>query len=166
MNALWSFFWPPFAVGLLIGVIGGAIAFRRRRIRDRALVAGFALSVAVAALWTGPLGGGDRLAQRVERDARLTLDFYEMRLVTAHFHWAPLTRRLILAGPTNDFQRTELVRTMETLPGVSSARWTSDGGGMPLIAEAGAIAVLGFLFGLLIAYLRELRRRYNAQWNW
>ena len=28
------------------------------------------------------------------------------------------------------------------------------------------IAVLGFLFGLLLAYLIELHRRYNAQWNW
>jgi hypothetical protein len=28
------------------------------------------------------------------------------------------------------------------------------------------VAVLGFLFGLLVAYLVELRRRYNAQWNW
>ena len=166
MNALWSFFWPPFAVGLLIGVIGGAIAFRRRRLRYRALVAGFILSLAVAALWTGPLGGGDRFARRVERDARVTLDFYEMKQVTAHFHRAPLSRRLILAGPANDFQRTELVRTMETLPGVSDARWASDGGGIPLIAEAAALAILGFLFGLLVAYLRELRRRYNAQWNW
>jgi hypothetical protein len=26
--------------------------------------------------------------------------------------------------------------------------------------------VVGFLFGLLVAYLIELRRRYNAQWNW
>jgi len=166
MNALWSLFWPPFAGGLLIGVIGGAIAFRRRSLRNRALIAGFALSVAAAALWTGPLGGGDRFAQRVERDAQLTLDFYEMRQVTAHFHRAPLTRRLMLSGPANDFQRTELVRTMETLPGISDASWTSNGGGTPLILEAGAIAVLGFLFGLLVAYLRELRRRYNAQWNW
>jgi membrane associated rhomboid family serine protease len=37
---------------------------------------------------------------------------------------------------------------------------------MPLIAEGAAGAVLGFLFGLLLAYLVELRRRYNAQYNW
>ena len=28
------------------------------------------------------------------------------------------------------------------------------------------IALLGFLFGLLLAYLGELHRRHNAQWNW
>jgi hypothetical protein len=27
-------------------------------------------------------------------------------------------------------------------------------------------SLLGFLLGLLLAYLVELRRRYNAQWNW
>ena len=36
----------------------------------------------------------------------------------------------------------------------------------PLIVEAAAVALLGFLFGLLLAYLVELRRRYNAQWTW
>jgi hypothetical protein len=40
------------------------------------------------------------------------------------------------------------------------------GGGTPLIAEGGLIALLGFLVGLLLAYLVELRRRYNAQWSW
>src|SRR5207247_9272692 len=76
MNALWSFFWPPFAVGLLIGVIGGAIAFRRRRLRDRALLAAFALSVAVAGLWTGPFGAADRFVASVEHEPRLTLAQY------------------------------------------------------------------------------------------
>lgn len=166
MNAFWSFFWPPFGAGLAIGVIGGAIAFRRRRLRDRALLAGFALSVALAGLWTGPLGAADRFVASVEHDARLTLDNYEMTQVTAHLHRAPLTRRLQLSGPADDFQSSELVRIMGLLPGVSSVRWSKDGGGPPLVLEAAVAAVLGFLFGLLVAYLRELRRRYNAQWNW
>ena len=165
MNALWSFFGLPFGAGLVIGVIGGGIAFRRRR-RNLLLLAAFALSVWVAAFWTGPVGGGDRFVARVEHDARLTLDNYEMTKVTAHLHRAPLTRRLLLAGPADDFQSSELVRIMGSIPGVSSARWTRDGGGTPLMLEAAAIAVLGYLFGLLVAYLRELRRRYNAQWNW
>jgi hypothetical protein len=52
------------------------------------------------------------------------------------------------------------------LPGVSKAQWGNDPGGTPLMVEGSAIAVLGFLFGLLLAYLIELHRRYNAQWNW
>ena len=54
---------------------------------------------------------------------------------------------------------------METLPGVGGATWSA-GGGTPLIAEGAATSLLGFLIGLLLAYLVELRRRYNAQWNW
>jgi hypothetical protein len=86
--------------------------------------------------------------------------------VTAHLHRGPLTRRLILAGPADDFQRSELVRITGAIPGFGSVRWSEKGGGPPLILEGAAVAVLGFLFGLLLAYLVELRRRYNAQWNW
>jgi hypothetical protein len=35
-----------------------------------------------------------------------------------------------------------------------------------LILEGTAVAIVGFLLGLVLAYLVELRRRYNAQWNW
>jgi hypothetical protein len=73
---------------------------------------------------------------------------------------------LVLSGPADDFQQRELVRTMETLPGVSSATWSAGSGGTPLIAEGAGTSVLGFLIGLVLAYLVELRRRYNAQWNW
>jgi hypothetical protein len=48
---------------------------------------------------------------------------------------------------------------------VESTSW-SGGTGVPLILEGALDAVLGFLLGLLVAYLRELRRRYNANWNW
>jgi hypothetical protein len=184
VNGLWSYFWPVFAAGLLAGAIAGSIAFRlpRMRSRDRiagepaiirdwrrkrvmALGLGIAVSVAAAALWHGPLGAADRFTSRVERDARATLDFY-LPQVRAGLHHGPLTRQLILTGPANDFQRSELVRTMETLPGVRSATWSASGGGLPLIVEGAAAAGLGFLFGLLFAYLVELRRRYNAQWTW
>ena len=166
MSVLWSYFGPPFAAALLAGGVAGAIAFRRRNRRNLVLLGGLVVTLAMAALWHGPFGAADRLASIVERNARATLDFYEMSEVTAHLHHDPLTRRLILTGRADDFQSQELVRTMDTLPGVSGASWSPTGGGPPLIAEGGAIAVLGFLLGLLLAYLVELRRRYNAQWNW
>jgi hypothetical protein len=28
------------------------------------------------------------------------------------------------------------------------------------------VSVLGFVVGLILAYVVELRRRYNAQWKW
>ena len=166
MNAWWSYFWPVFAVGLVVGAIAGSIAFHRRSRRTIALSAGAFASILVAALWHGPLGAADRLTTRVERSARQTLDYYEMYKVTAQLHRAPLTRRLVLAGPADDFQSSELVRIMGVLPGVSGARWSDKDSGPPLILEGGAAGLLGFLFGLLLAYLVELRRRYNAQWNW
>jgi len=166
LNAFWSYFWPPFGLGLLAGVIFGAFAFRRRRKRGLTLALGFAASVLVAAIWHGPGGGADRFSGKVERDVHELLVHYEMTQVTAHLHHGPLTRRVLLSGPADDFQRSELVRLMDEIPGVGSARWSPDGGGIPLIVEGAAVSLVGFLLGLLLAYLVELRRRYNAQWNW
>ena len=184
MNVMWSYFWPAFAIGLVIGAIAGSIAFRSRIVRPKdrlagdtlafehdqrrrklALAGGFAGVLAAGALWHGPLGAADRLTNRVERDARATLDFY-LPQVSAKLQRQPLTRQLVLTGPANDFQRTELVRTMETLPGVRRATWSAGSRGLPLIGEGLLVAFAGFLLGLVLAYLVELRRRYNAQWNW
>lgn len=166
MNPLWSYFWPVFAVGLVAGGIAGSVGFRRRAKGALALAIGIAVTLAAIALWHGPLGAAQRLTTSVERDARATLDFYEMSRVAAHLHRGPLTRHMVLAGPADHFQRTELVRTIDTLPGVGSAGWTDEAGAPPLIVEAGGVALAGFLFGLVLAYLVELRRRYNAQWTW
>jgi hypothetical protein len=166
VNAFWSYFWPAFGIGLAVGVITGAIAYRRRASRLIKLVVGVACSIALTALWHGPLGGADQFSAKVDRGIRATLVYYEMTQVTAHLHRDPLTRRVLLSGPADDFQRGELVRLMEELPGVSSATWSPDGGGVPLIVQGAAVSVAGFLLGLLLAYLVELRRRYNEQWNW
>ena len=166
MNAFWSYFWPAFGAGLLFGVVAGAIGFRPRAKRNLALGVGVVVSLGAALLWHGPLGAADRFAADVERNARRTAVYYEVPQVSAHLHRGPLTRQILLSGPADDFQRVELVRLMEDIPGVSDASWSSGGGTLPLIAEGAVAAVLGFLFGLLLAYLVELRRRYNAQWNW
>jgi hypothetical protein len=185
MNTLWSYFWPLVAAGLVIGAIAGAIAFRaprappkeavagpppmthaRRQRRRIALALGLAACAAVVGLWSGPMGAANLLTHRVERDARITLDNYEMYAVTARLHHGPLSRRLILSGPADDFQSSELVRILGSIPGVREARWSAHGGGAPLILESAGAAILGFLLGLMLAYLVELRRRYNMQWNW
>ena len=168
MNALWSYFWPLFAVGLLIGGPAGTVAFRRRARRNLALAIGLLASLAATALWHGPLGAADRFSSDVERQARATLNYYEMTQVTGVLHRDPLTRRLVLSGgdSLNDWQRGELVRLFSQLPGVSEAQLSPSPVGTPLIAEGAGVGVLGFLLGLLLAYLVDLRRRYNAQWNW
>jgi hypothetical protein len=166
MNALWAYFWPIFAAGLLIGGIAGSVGFRRLGKRARVLTIGIAATLASAILWHGPLGAAGRFTGHVERTARQALDYYEMTKVTAHLHRRPLTRTLVLSGPADDFQTSELVRLMSQLPGVSNARWTDKAGGAPLLVEAAGVSLAGFLFGLVLAYLVDLRRRYNAQWTW
>ena len=183
MNPLWTYFWPAFAAGLTFGLIAATGAFRARivRVRERPhepdlvrpeprrrnafLIGGILASMSVAALWHGPLGAADRFSSEVERSVRQTLDSWEMTQVQGRRHHGPLTRRIKLSGPADDFQRSELVKVISEVPGVSSARWSS-AGGPPLILEGIAVGILGFLFGLGLAYLLELRRRYNAQWSW
>jgi hypothetical protein len=166
MSILWSFFWPCLAIGLLVGGLTGTVAFRRAASRNKALAIGAALTMALTWLWIGPLGASDRLTTRVEHDARVFLDHYEMTQIAAHLHHSPLSRHLILSGRADDFQTTELVRLMSDLPGVSNAQWTEEPTGVPLIVEALVSAIAGFIFGLVLAYLNELRRHNNAQWNW
>jgi hypothetical protein len=166
MNALWTYFWPCFAAGLIAGGPAGTIAFRRRAKRNWALGVGAIVALVLALLWHGPLGGASRLEARIQRGIDQTLTYYEMTQVSGHLSHNPLTRRVLLAGTADDFQRSELVRLMNQAPGVASTTWSKTGGGTPLILEAAAVALVGFLLGLLLAYLVELRRRYNAQWNW
>ena len=166
MNALWSYFWPAIGLGMAVGIVAGAFGFRRGGKRTASLVIGVVAAIGLAALWHGPLGGAAQLETRVNRGIRATLQYYEMNAVSAHLNHGPMTRRVLLSGTADEFQRSELVRLMEELPGVSSATWSGDGGGVPLIAEGIAASLLGFLLGLLLAYLVELRRRYNRQWNW
>lgn len=165
MNTLWEYFWPPLAAGLLGGLFAGLVGFRRSAARLIVLAAGLAASLTLASLWHGPAGAADRLTARVERQAREALAYYEVPQITARLHRAPLSRQLMLSGPADDFQRSELARLFSQLPGVSKAVWSGNGG-LPLIVEALLASALGYLLGLLLAYLIELRRRHNAQWNW
>lgn len=164
MNAFWAYFWPVFALGLILGGVGGLFWLHRHRLLF--LVAAAVLALGGAAIWHGPLGAGDRLAATVDAGARAALVDWEMPQVQAHLHRGPLSRRLILSGTADDFQRGQLVIILSQVPGVSRATWSADEAGPPLIVEALLDSLAGFLVGLLLAYLIELRRRYNAQWKW
>ena len=86
---------------------------------------GIAATLAVTALWHGPLGAGGRFAASVEANARAQLARDEMTQVQAHLARSPLTRRILLSGPADDFQRTEIARRMLALPGIGEAEWTA-----------------------------------------
>ena len=163
MNAFWSYFWPLFAVGLVLGAIGGLFWFRRTN--GLALAGTVIAAIAGAAIWHGPLGAARELRLEAETIAQITLVNWEMGQVDARLHRRPLTRRMILSGPADDFQRSELVRILSDVPGVSTATW-SRSGGVPLLLEGIFVTAGGFLLGLLLAYGVERRRLYNAQWSW
>ena len=84
---------------------------------------GVAAVLAETAIWHGPLGAGDRMEARAETIARRTLDYYELPMIQAHLQRAPLSRRMILSGPADEFQRQELVRILDDIPGVVEVRW-------------------------------------------
>jgi hypothetical protein len=91
--------------------------------RRQILLTGIAAVVAIGALWHGPMGAGERLAARAEASARQTLNYYELPMIHAQMQRHPLARRLILSGPADDFQRSELIRILDETPGVLEVRW-------------------------------------------
>ncbi|WP_265569794.1 hypothetical protein [Sphingomicrobium nitratireducens] len=134
------------------------------------VIAGIAAVMAFAALWHGPLGqAGVRFAARAEALTRLNLDYYDMDEIDGFMQRGPLTRRMWLAGPADDFQRGELDRIIGGVPGVVDVRWWRPGGGtvtapivLPLVVEAELVALGMFALGFIIAYLVALRRRAIA----
>ena len=87
------------------------------------IMIGLAAVIGFAALWHGPLGAGDRLASKAEAAARAQLDRDEMFQVQARIQRRPLSRRLIVSGPADDFQRSEIIRRLDQIPGVLDVRW-------------------------------------------
>ena len=170
MGLLWAIFWPMAVGAAMIGGVAGVLFFGKHGIapaknrRVTIVMLGLVAVIAIALLSSGPLGAADRLTFLVERDARTTLTHYEMGQVDASLERSPLRRRLVMVGPADDFQRTELVRMMEELPGVEEARWNHHRAllPLPLFMEAMLLAFVGYLVGLVLAYIVELRRRSHG----
>lgn len=181
MTLLWHFYWPAIVAGLVIGILSGRHAFRKidgggartapkkRGIGGHPLLLGLLAAAAIGALWHA-LFAGERYARHAEAVVQAKLTELEMASVRAEIERGPMRRTLLLRGPADDFQRGELVRLMGRQQGVSSGRWINPPLGssalLPLIVEAAIMGLIGFLFGLLLSYLLELRRRSNAGWSW
>jgi hypothetical protein len=93
--------------------------------RAAILLAGIGAVGVATWLWHDPLGAGDRSATAVDGRARAMLDKYEMIHVQARMRRAPLTRQVMLSGPADDFQRSEIERLVEAQPGVADASWSA-----------------------------------------
>jgi hypothetical protein len=168
MTLLWDLYWPVIVAAAVAGVIAGAFGFRRRKRGRWALAAGLAAILVIGWAWHEPLGTGSRFAGTVERQTRQVLVDFEMAPVRAMVERDPLSRTLVLNGPADDFQRSELVRILDDVPGVAIVHWAGSPGGfrLPMLLEVELAAFISFGLGLLMAYLLELRRRSNAQWSW
>ena len=94
--------------------------------RKAKLLLGALATIGVAELWHGPVGAANDVRTDLEREARSLLDYYELPQITATMDDAPLTRRIILKGPADDFQRRALVELVGELPGVNDVRWDPD----------------------------------------
>ena len=130
--------------------------------RNSALAIGVAASLAATLLWHGPGGAGERFAGTIDRTMRATLDHYEMQPVAARLQRDPLTRRLLLDGPADAFQRGEIARIALEVPGVGSAYWPGPRDpprALPLLAEVMLMALAAFAIGVVLAYIAALRRR-------
>ena len=127
-----------------------------------AVLIGTAASIACAALLHGVGGAGERLAGTLDVQQRRMLDEYEMQAIEGRAQRDPIARRIIMKGPADDFQRAELVRYSERLPGVGEARWNRAKSELtypvPALIEGIALSLAAFVVGLLIAYLAFVRR--------
>ena len=122
---------------------------------------GLVATLAATLLWHGPGGAGGRLGRSLDHIERAMLDHAEMQMVGSRIQHDPLTRRIILDGPADDFQRSELKRMSEELPGIATAHWTGfvdPDRQLPLLAEVALMALACFAAGVILAYVAALRR--------
>ena len=91
--------------------------------RRTIILIGVAVTIGLTASWHGPLGAGERLAAQAEAAARARLDRDEMFQVQARMQRGPLARRLIVSGPADDFQRAEIRRRLDEVPGILDVKW-------------------------------------------
>lgn len=143
--------------------------------RRRIFLVGIAATLAFSALWHGPLGAGERFAVTVDQRAERTIRFNDVPEVNgqpvfkAKMQRAPLTRRVLIEGNPDNFQRSELARILNDIWGILDASWVDAKGRfqpttflLPLAVEAQLLGLVSFALGMIIAYLLELRRRANV----
>ena len=114
---------------------------------------------------TGRAGAGERLRRRKSiGQMRATLDHYEMPAVSATLQRAPLTRRLLLAGPADDFQRSrDQAHVGWNCPASPKRLGTLNAAALASCFHCSPrsmlMALASFAIGAILAYVAALRRR-------
>lgn len=143
--------------------------------RRRIFLIGIAATLACSGLWHGPLGAGERFATAADERAARTILYNDVPetdgvpVFSAKMQRSPLTRRILVEGQPDDFQRSELARILNDVWGILDVSWVDKDGRfqpnifmMPLAVEAQLLGLVSFALGMIIAYLLELRRRANV----
>ncbi|HEX8572547.1 MAG TPA: hypothetical protein VF759_07340 [Allosphingosinicella sp.] len=133
------------------------------------LLIGLVLALGAGWISHGPLGGGSRLVDRLEREARAGVARAGVPGVAVRLGRDPLTRTATLSGPANDLQREGLGSQMgisdhvRAVEGIGAVRWAdeppSGGRTMLLLIETQLLAAIAYLIGLGAAWLLWGRRR-------
>ena len=124
---------------------------------------GLAAILVMGFLWHGPLGNGARFLGAMEAEARRQVAQTGLGGITVSMSNAPLSRRAILSGNADPFQRegmgsqpglSDVVREVE---GVAGVAWDDDprtqqGFVLPLLAELLILVTLSYLLGLALAW--------------
>jgi hypothetical protein len=130
---------------------------------------GLILALAAAWIWHAPLGNGERLIGRLEREARAQVARTELPGIEVSLSRDPLARAAKLSGPANSLQREGLgsqkgvsdhVRDVE---GISKVSWTDEPAAarrvVPLLLETWVAAAFAYFIGLGLGWLLWGRRR-------
>jgi hypothetical protein len=121
-------------------------------------------------VWHGPAGQGEKLAGRIEAEARALVAMTELEGISVHAERAPLKRALVISGQANALQREGLgsqngVRDhAEAARGVGTVRWDDEPERflLPMLAETMLVAALAYLVGFGLAALLFGRRRRHS----
>ncbi len=132
-------------------------------------IIGFLLALALAWIWHGPLGNGERLIAGLEAQAGESVARAELPGIAVRLSRDPLARVATLSGPANDLQReglgsqkgvSDYARDVE---GISDVRWADEAEAgsrvIPLLLEILTLAAFAYLVGLGLGWFLWGRRR-------
>ncbi|HEX8062090.1 MAG TPA: hypothetical protein VF535_02640 [Allosphingosinicella sp.] len=132
-------------------------------------ILGLLLALVAGWTWHAPLGQGERLIDRLQREAEQAVEKSELPGITVRLSRDPLARSATLSGRANDLQReglgsqkgvSDYVRDVD---GLADVRWADEPRSgrriMPLLLETLGVAALAYFIGLGLGWLLWGRRR-------
>jgi hypothetical protein len=123
---------------------------------------GLAAVLLIGWIYHGPLGQGEKFVNALEIEARAAVASGELPGIKVELGRHPLSRKAMLSGPANDYQREGmgdypgLNDRVAAIDGISALQWTDEAdarNGVPLLVECLIAAVLAYSLGLGLAWL-------------